>query len=50
VLNLLFVSAYYQYVWVGVLTLVGVAAYSVDWRAISNRFRVTRPAPGGATS
>jgi len=40
VLNLLHVSAYYQYVWIGLLTLVGVAAYSVDWRGLGARLRI----------
>ncbi len=34
-----------QYVWIGLLTLAGVAAYSVDWRGIAARLRV-----GGRTS
>jgi ribose transport system ATP-binding protein len=42
VLNLMHVSAYYQYVWIGILTLAGVAAYSVDWRAILARLRLGR--------
>jgi len=45
VLNLLHVSAYYQYIWIGLLTLAGVAAYSVDWRGIVTRLRI-----GGRTS
>lgn len=45
VLNLLHVSSYYQYVWIGILTLAGVAAYSVDWRGIATRLRI-----GGRTS
>ncbi len=39
VLNLLHVSAYYQYVWIGLLTLVGVAAYSVEWSRLASRLR-----------
>ncbi len=30
-LNMLHIAAYWQYVWVGALTIVGVGAYSVDW-------------------
>lgn len=49
VLNLMHVSAYYQYIWIGILTLVGVAAYSVDWRGILARLRlVRRPSSAGA--
>jgi ribose transport system ATP-binding protein len=40
VLNLLHVSAYYQYVWIGFLTLAGVAAYSVDWRGLAARLHL----------
>jgi ribose transport system ATP-binding protein len=48
VLNLLHVSAYYQYVWIGILTLVGVAAYSVDWTGVAVRLHIRRrPAKAG---
>ncbi|HEY5482589.1 MAG TPA: ATP-binding cassette domain-containing protein [Propionibacteriaceae bacterium] len=50
VLNLLHVSAYYQYVWIGLLTLAGVAAYSVDWSRLGERLRLRgRPHQAGAS-
>lgn len=45
VLNLMHVSAYWQYVWVGLLTVIGVATYSTDWTGFAQRVRHMCPWP-----
>lgn len=47
VLNLMHVSAYWQYVWIGIITVIGVATYSTNWSGIIRlRRRPARLAAG----